>query len=115
MSERKLIAYITGFVSSVALTLVAYYVVVDRAFGNGALTYVIIGLAIVQMVVQLVFFLHIGQEKGARWRLVTLSFALLIVLVIVAGSLWIMHNLDYNMMNMGPEQQKVYMHNNEGI
>lgn len=115
MSERRLISYILGFVSSVALTLVAYYIVVDRAFGTGALTYTILGLAVLQLVVQLVFFLHIGQEQGARWKLVTLIFAALVVLIVVLGSLWIMHNLDYNMMNMSPDQQKIYMHNNEGI
>ncbi len=115
MSNRKLISYVTGFVSSVGLTLVAYYVVVDRAFGVGALTYTVAGLAVLQLIVQLIFFLHIGQEKGTHWKLVTFIFAVLVILIVVVGSLWIMHNLDYNMMNMSPDQQKIYMHNNEGI
>ncbi len=115
MNENRLTSYIVGFISSIALTLAAYYVVVNRAFGKGALIYKIVALAVVQLIVQVVFFLHIGQEKGTRWKLVTFIFAVLVVLIIVIGSLWIMHNLDYNMMKMTPDQEKIYMQNHEGI
>ena len=37
------------------------------------------------------------------------------VLIVVIGSLWIMHNLNYNMMHMSPQEQLQYMHDNEGI
>ena len=106
-------AYVTGFVLSVLITLTAYVFVVNGLWSNEVLTYIIMALAVVQLVVQLVFFLHLG--KGSAWKLVTLLFALLVVLIVVIGSLWIMYNLDYNMMHMSPEQMHQYMEENEGI
>jgi cytochrome o ubiquinol oxidase operon protein cyoD len=77
------------------------------------LMYVVLGIAVVQLVIQAVFFLHIG--RGSRLKLVTFAFAILIVLIVVVGSLWIMNNLDYNMMRLSPDQMKLYMHQHEGI
>jgi cytochrome o ubiquinol oxidase operon protein cyoD len=70
-------------------------------------------IAVIQLVVQLVFFLHLGQ--GNRWKTITFVFAGLVVLIVVVGSIWIMHNLDYNMMHMSPDQMVQYMKENEGI
>jgi cytochrome o ubiquinol oxidase operon protein cyoD len=71
------------------------------------------GIAVVQLVIQAVFFLHIG--RGSRLKLVTFVFAILIVLIVVVGSIWIMNNLDYGMMKMSPDQMNVYMKQHEGI
>jgi cytochrome o ubiquinol oxidase operon protein cyoD len=106
-------SYVTGFVLSVLITLMAYFFVVNHLWPKEALTYIIMGLAVVQLGVQLVFFLHLG--RGGVWKLVTFAFALLVVLIVVIGSLWIMHNLDYNMMHMNPEQMQQYMKEHEGI
>jgi cytochrome o ubiquinol oxidase operon protein cyoD len=99
---------VCGFVFAIGLTLVAYFLVTNHVLTGGLLTVVIMGLAAVQLVVQLVFFLHLGRDKGSRWNVATFYFMLLILLVIVAGSLWIMENLNYNMM-MTPEQMNEYM------
>lgn len=101
-------SYVCGFVFAIGLTLVAYFLVTNHVLTGGLLTVVIMGLAAVQLVVQLVFFLHLGRDKGSRWNVATFYFMLLILLVIVAGSLWIMENLNYNMM-MTPEQMNEYM------
>jgi cytochrome o ubiquinol oxidase operon protein cyoD len=77
------------------------------------LVYIILALAVVQLVVQSVFFLHVGRDN--KWKLITYLFAILIVLIIVVGSLWIMNNLNYNMMQMTPEQMELYMQQNEGM
>jgi cytochrome o ubiquinol oxidase operon protein cyoD len=55
-------------------------------------------LAIAQLLVQLFCFLHLGQESKPRWNLVALVFALFIVVVLVGGTLWIMHNLGHGQM-----------------
>jgi cytochrome o ubiquinol oxidase operon protein cyoD len=70
-------------------------------------------IAVVQLIVQMVFFLHLGS--GSRWKLVTFYFTLLVVVIVVIGTIWIMNNLDYNMMRMNPEQMEEYMRNNQGI
>ena len=100
--------YVVGFILAVVLTLLAYLVVVNHWLSGGMLVAAIIALAIVQLVVQLVFFLHLGRGKSARWNVAAFLFMALILVIIVAGSLWIMHNLDYNM-QMTPGEMDKYM------
>ncbi|HKX24447.1 MAG TPA: cytochrome o ubiquinol oxidase subunit IV [Candidatus Saccharimonadales bacterium] len=100
--KRTLINYIIGFILSLLLTCTAYLVVTNQLLAGGVLVAIIIGLAIAQVLVQLFFFLHLGHETKPRWKLVTLLFMLVVLFILVFGSLWIMQNLDYNMM---PEHQ----------
>ena len=112
-SPVRYISYIVGFVLSIATTVLAYFFVVNRLLPKEALILVVMAIAVVQLVIQLVFFLHLG--RGNRWKGITFAFALLTVLIVVVGSLWIMHNLDYNMTQMTPDQMSQYMKENEGI
>lgn len=50
-------------------------------------------LALLQLFVQLTFFLHVGRESKPRWNMTALAFALIVVTILVGGTLWIMHNL----------------------
>ena len=104
--------YIIGFILSVSLTLAAYLAVVNQLFSVGLMISVIVTLAVAQLFVQLVFFLHLGQENRPRWNLLAALFAGLVVLIVVFGSLWIMKNLDYH---MTPAQQGEHMIDDEGI
>jgi cytochrome o ubiquinol oxidase operon protein cyoD len=58
----------------------------------------LIGLAIVQAIVQAILFLHVGQEDKPRWETISFCFMVMCVLIIVIGSLWIMHDLDERVM-----------------
>lgn len=98
-SKSPLLSYIIGFVFSIVLTFLAYILVVNHVLNGGLLVAVIVALAIIQLFVQLFFFLHLGKESKPRWNLLMFSFALSVVVIIVFGSLWIMNNLDYNMMH----------------
>lgn len=100
--------YITGFVLSLLLTLTAYSLVVYR-FVSEWLLLVLAVLALTQMIVQLVFFLHLGEEMRPRYKLISFGFMALMLLIVVVGSIWIMYNLDYNMMNMTPDEKTNYM------
>lgn len=111
----RISSYVIGFVLSIATTLIAFFAVQYKLWPTGQLIAIIVALAVVQLFVQLLFFLHLSREKGTRWRLITILFAVLVVIIVVVGSLWIMHNLNYNMMHMSPEQQLQYMHEHEGI
>jgi len=94
---------VIGFVLSLALTLLAYFLVARYANDHYALlshqflAIVVMVLALTQFVVQLIFFLHIGREQKPKWNKWVLWFAILIVTILVAGSIWIMAHLDYNM------------------
>lgn len=107
------ISYVIGFVLSIIATFVAYFFVVHHLWPKDMLVYVVLVIAVIQLVTQMVFFLHIG--RGSHWKLITFSFTVLVVLIVVVGSIWIMNNLNYNMMRMTPEQMNQYMQHNEGI
>ncbi len=86
-----------GFVLSLILLSAAYLSVVKHSFDSSTLMYVVMGLAFIQMLVQIVLFLHVGMEPHPRWNLMAFLFLLLIVGIVVTGSLWIMKSLDYMM------------------
>lgn len=85
--------YVTGFILSLVLTLAAYFCTTHHAASGWALIGVLSALAVAQLMVQLLFFLHIGDERKPRWNLNALLFAAMVVVIIVFGSLWIMKNL----------------------
>jgi len=89
-------SYCFGFGLSIGLTLAAYLVAVQHLAHGWALVFLLATLAIIQLFVQLVFFLHMGHESKPRWNLSALLFAAMVVFIVVFGSLWIMKNLAYN-------------------
>jgi len=102
--------YTIGFVCSALLTLVAYILVVGGIrMSSMALIGILGALALVQAAVQLVFFLHLGDEIRPRYKLLAFWFMMLTLVIVVVGSLWIMDNLNYNMMHMTPAEKDNYM------
>ncbi len=89
---------VIGFFWSIVLTFAAYLLVVEEWLHGPVLVIALISLAIFQLLVQLFFFLHMGHEQKPRWNLIVFLFMALVLLIIVAGSLWIMYNLDYTLM-----------------
>lgn len=87
-----------GFVMSFVLTMASYLIVRNHHLSGGELTLAIFGFALAQALIQLVFFLHLGMESKPHWNTIMFSFALLVILIIIGGSLWIMNNLNYNLM-----------------
>lgn len=111
--KKPLVAYLAGFVLSILLTFLAYATVTNAVFPSQLAIGFIVFFAVVQLFVQLIFFLHLGQEAKPRWRWVTLGFGVLVVGILVFGSLWIMDNLNYNMMQ-SQEKMQEYMHKQGG-
>lgn len=110
-SEGSLKSYVSGFVLSIILTLGAYLMVIHHSFTADRIVGVIVGLALCQFLVQMLFFLHLGKETKPRWKLFVLLFMITVVLILVFGSIWIMNNLNYR---MTPEQINTYMNNQGG-
>lgn len=107
--KKLVIKYVIGFVSALVLSTAAYVIVVEHWFDTGFTTMaVLLLLATVQLVIQLVCFLHLGVKDRSRTRTFTITFALVMMLVIVVGSLWVMKNLDYRM-GMSSDAMNEYM------
>lgn len=112
-------SYTIGFLFSVILTFAAYIPVIihqnsyHETFSHELLIPLILFFALLQLGVQLIFFLHLaGRGSSARWNLVVFITTACIVLVIVIGSIWIMNHLNYNMM---PGDMNTYMLGEERI
>jgi len=113
-ARGSLIQYIAGFAFSLLLTMTAYVLVVQQILPGIYMMLAIAGLAIIQLLVQLLFFLHLGRESKPRWNLAVFTFALIVVGILVGGSLWIMNNLDYHM-TMTPAETDNYIIHDEGV
>jgi len=87
-----------GFFISLLLTLGIYFLGVGHYWSGLTLMSVILVLAGVQAVFQMIYFLHVGIESKPYWNLITFLFMVLVVVVVIGGSIWIMYNLNYNMM-----------------
>ncbi|CAN5255472.1 cytochrome o ubiquinol oxidase subunit IV [soil metagenome] len=91
--------YMIGFVLSVVLTAIPFWLVMSGVLGSNQLTaFAIMGFAVVQIVVHMVFFLHMNGKSEGGWTMLALVFTLIIVVIVLAGSLWVMYHLNTNMM-----------------
>ncbi|MEK7612778.1 MAG: cytochrome C oxidase subunit IV family protein [Patescibacteria group bacterium] len=101
--------YITGFGASVLLTAAAFALVFQHTASGHVFpphelaVSMLVVLALLQLVVQLVCFLHVGRERGPYWHSAALAFALIIVCILVGGTLWIMSNLQQGHVEPDPE------------
>ncbi|MFC3804335.1 cytochrome o ubiquinol oxidase subunit IV [Cohnella sp. GCM10012308] len=93
-SHGSLKSYVLGFVLSLILTAIPLILVLNDIVTGNAADVVLLVTAVLQFVVQLFFFMHLKEEKKPRYNLMTLLLGLVIVVTIVAGSIWIMK---YNM------------------
>jgi cytochrome o ubiquinol oxidase subunit IV len=99
-SHGSLQSYITGFGLSLVLTVLSFGAVMSGLVPHGRILGAITILAVVQLLVQLVFFLHLGMAPEQRNNTVIFVLAILLIATVVAGSLWVMHNANVNMMPM---------------
>ncbi|WP_387464497.1 cytochrome o ubiquinol oxidase subunit IV [Photorhabdus sp. RM323S] len=97
-SHGSLKSYIIGFFLSVILTVIPFWIVMDGSASHTTILTTVVGLAVVQILVHFIYFLHMNTSSEERWNLVALLFTILIIGIVVVGSLWIMYNLNINMM-----------------
>ncbi|MGV3491993.1 MAG: cytochrome o ubiquinol oxidase subunit IV [Devosia sp.] len=97
-AKREQRSYIWGLGLAIALTGAAFGLAVFKLLTGSALLIAIGVLALIQIVVQFRFFLHIDLSKQKREDLQLILFSGLLILIMVAGSLWIMASLDARMM-----------------
>jgi cytochrome o ubiquinol oxidase subunit IV len=98
-AHGSLKGYVTGFVLSVVLTAIPFWLVMGRVFERpGATIALLLGFAAVQIIVHMVYFLHMNAKSEGGWSLLALIFTLVLVVIALSGSLWVMYHLNENMM-----------------
>jgi cytochrome o ubiquinol oxidase operon protein cyoD len=96
----RLLGYVVGLGLAIVLTATSFFVAGTDLVWQPSIPVAIVVLAIAQMGVHLVFFLHIATGADNTNNVQALGFGLLIVFLVIGGSLWIMSNLNHNMMPM---------------
>ena len=123
MSRQKnmkgtLLSYMWGFLISLLLTFAAYiptfmhFTSKHAVFSHELLIPFVLILAIIQLFVQSLFFLHIFFEPTPRFRLIFFISTIGIVIMVVGGSMWIMNNLNHR---MTPQSVENHIMRDEGI
>jgi len=91
--------YATGFILSVILTAIPFWVVMGKMFDSSSTTgFVILALGAVQIVVHMIYFLHMDTKSEGGWNMLALIFTMVLVVITLSGSLWVMFHLNANMM-----------------
>ncbi|GGZ03384.1 cytochrome o ubiquinol oxidase subunit IV [Novosphingobium colocasiae] len=91
--------YVIGFLLSVVLTAIPFWLVMSHAIADRQATaLVIMAFAIVQIVVHMIYFLHMNAKAESGWTIMALIFTVIIVIIALSGSLWVMYHLNHNMM-----------------
>ncbi len=91
-------SYTIGFVLSVILTAIPFWLVMSGMLPAQLTAMAIIAFAVVQIVVHMVFFLHMTVKTEGGWSMMALIFTLILVVIALSGSLWVMYHLNTNMM-----------------
>ena len=91
--------YMTGFVLSVILTAIPFWIVMGNVFEKPSTTaLVILAFAAVQIVVHMIYFLHMNAKAEHGWSMLALIFTVVVVGITLSGSLWVMYHMNHNMM-----------------
>ena len=91
--------YMVGFVLSVLLTAASFGLVMGGVLSPHASLVALAVLAFVQIVVHLVYFLHMNSSSGQRWNVMAFSYTVLTAAILIVGTMWVMHNVSMNMMS----------------
>ncbi len=108
-SRNAMHSYVIGFFLSLFLTVIPYVMVTEQMFWRNSLLFGITFFAVAQLITQVFFFLHLPAKEKPYWNILAFVYTLLVVAFLVIGSMWIMYNLNMNMMGMSP------FHSNEGF
>ncbi|OWT72926.1 MULTISPECIES: cytochrome o ubiquinol oxidase subunit IV [unclassified Achromobacter] len=91
--------YMTGFVLAVILTVIPFWLVMGKVFESSSTTaLILLGLGAIQIVVHMIYFLHMNAKSEGGWNMLALIFTIVLVVITLAGSLWVMYHMNVNMM-----------------
>ena len=91
-------SYLIGFILSVVLTAVPFWLVMTGVLTPAATAITVIAMAVVQILVHTICFLHVNTRAEGGWTLIAYVFTAVLLVIMIAGSVWIMYHLNTNMM-----------------
>lgn len=92
-------SYVTGFILAVILTAIPFWLVLGKVFDKSSTTgLVLLTLGAVQIVVHMIYFLHMSTRAEGGWSMLALLFTVMVVVIMMSGSVWVMFHLNENMM-----------------
>lgn len=109
-AEVTLSSYVIGLILSVILAVATYVIALESRLDEGTMISFLMGLGIIQALVQLHFFLHLGKGASARWNVVVFFFMIVVIAIIIGGTLWIMFNLNERVMPTSQEMDAYMLH-----
>jgi cytochrome o ubiquinol oxidase operon protein cyoD len=98
--------YVVGFVLSLVLTAIPFWLVMSGVLPPGATKFLILGFAAVQVIVHMIYFLHLNAKVEGGWSMLATLFTVIVVVIMLAGSVWVMYHMNANMMPMDPHQMR---------
>ncbi len=107
LAHASLHGYLLGFALAVILTAIPFAIVMGGLFSSTRVTsLVLLALGAIQMVVHVIYFLHMDFRSEGGWNMLSILFTLVLVIITLSGSIWIMYHLDHNMMHMMPDDAR---------
>ncbi|MFD2756555.1 cytochrome o ubiquinol oxidase subunit IV [Comamonas terrae] len=91
--------YVKGFILAVILTAIPFWLVMGNVIQDRPTAVAVLGLfAVVQIVVHMVYFLHMNGKIQGGWTMLSTIFTVVFVAIGIAGTLWVMYHMNTNMM-----------------
>jgi cytochrome o ubiquinol oxidase operon protein cyoD len=91
--------YAIGFILSVILTAIPFWLVMTHAFEKSSTTaIVVLAFAAVQVIVHMVYFLHMNGKAEGGWSMLATVFTVVLLFIVLSGSIWVMYHMNKNMM-----------------
>lgn len=95
--QETVTSYVIGFILSLIFTVIPYYLVVNKTITGNTLLATIVGFAVLQVFIQVFFFLHLGRGPKPLYNVAFFAGTVAAIVLVVGGSLFIMSHLHYNM------------------
>jgi cytochrome o ubiquinol oxidase subunit IV len=107
--------YVIGFLLSVVLTAIPFWLVMADVITDRSTAVLVLGaFAVVQIVVHMVYFLHMNGKVEGGWTMLSTIFTVVFVVIAIAGTLWVMFHMNTNMMPMHGAQDAPAMQGTHG-
>ena len=102
--HSTLSGYMTGFILSIILTAIPFWLVMAKVIADRNTAVLVLGaFAVVQIVVHMVYFLHMNGKIEGGWTMLSTIFTVVFVAIAIAGTLWVMFHMNANMMPDHPQ------------
>jgi cytochrome o ubiquinol oxidase operon protein cyoD len=98
--------YMIGFLLSVVLTAIPFWLVMHKVIPSPQATiWIVLAFAVVQILVHMAYFLHLDTSSEGGWNMLALIFTMVLVVITLSGSLWVMYHMNANMMPQMSQQE----------